>query len=35
MEGFGLRPMIFLSIGQKKRAYYAVLAHFWQFFGAQ
>ena len=29
-EGFGLRPRLFLPFGQK-RAYYAVLAHFWQF----
>ena len=28
-EGFGLRPRLFLP--GKKRAYYAVLAHFWQF----
>ena len=28
-EGFGLRPRLFLG---KKRDYYAVLAHFWQFF---
>ena len=26
----GLRPRLFLPFGQK-RAYYAVLAHFWQF----
>ena len=30
-EGFGLRPRLFLPFGQKKRAYYAVLAHFWKF----
>ena len=29
-EGFGLRPRLFLPFG-KKRAYYAVLANFWQF----
>ena len=33
-EGFGLRPRHFLPFGQKK-AYYAVLAHFWPFFGVQ
>ena len=27
-EGFGLCPMLFLPFG-KKRAYYAVFAHFW------
>ena len=29
-EGFGLRQRHFLAFGQK-RAYYAVLANFWQF----
>ena len=30
-EGFDLRPRLSCSSGQKKRAYYAVLAHFWHF----
>ena len=28
-KGFGLWPRLFLTFGQKKRAYYAILAHFW------
>ena len=30
-EGFGLRPRAFFALRTKKRAYYAALAHFWQF----
>ena len=34
-EGSAFGRDIFCPVGQKKWAYYAVLAHFWPFFGVQ